>query len=106
MPGWALRRGMLVHGCDTPMKYVPSLATFDNQSTLGQIKIPTLITKAEDDEIAAQAETVYDRLVSSDKRYLLRFTDEDGAAEHCKTGARTFFNEKVLTWLDNTLSGA
>jgi pimeloyl-ACP methyl ester carboxylesterase len=106
MPGWALRRGMLVHACDTPMEYVRSLAAFDNQSALGQVKIPALITRAEGDEIAAQAETVYERLVSTDKKCLMRFTDEDGAAEHCETGARAFFNEKVFTWLDNTLYGA
>lgn len=106
MPGWALRRGMLVHGHETPIEYVRSLAEFDNQSILGQIKIPTLITKAEDDEIAAQAETVYDRLVNTDKKCLMRFTDEDGGAEHCETGARTFFSEKVFAWLDDILLGA
>jgi hypothetical protein len=96
MPGWALRRGMPVHGHDTPIEYVRSLAEFSNQSILGQIKIPTLIRKAEDDEIAAQAETVYDSLVNTDEKCLMRFTDEDGAAEHCETGARAFFSEKVF----------
>ena len=29
--GWALRRGMLVHGCDSPMSYIKSLHEFDNE---------------------------------------------------------------------------
>lgn len=104
MAGWALRRGMLVHGCTTPMEYVKSLHEFDNEPFLEKIKIPVLITRAQKDEIGDQAENVYRKLVNCDKKGFLVFRDEEGAAEHCQTGARMLFSEKVFAWLDETLS--
>lgn len=102
--GWALRRGMLVHGCDNPMAYVKTLHEFDNESVLGQIRIPTLITRAEKDEIGDQAGTVYRKLINCENKQLIVFKDVDGAAEHCQTGARMLFSEAVFAWLDETLS--
>ena len=103
MLGWVLRRGLLVHGCATPLEYVRTLPQFDNKPVLGQIKIPTLITKAEGDAIAAQAEAVLEALVSCERKELVRFGEGDGAQEHCETGARMFYHEKVFAWLDNVL---
>jgi pimeloyl-ACP methyl ester carboxylesterase len=104
MIGWALRRGMLVHGCSTPIEWVKSLHEFDNESILGGIKMPVLITRAEKDEIGNQAANVYERLVNCEKKTFMVFEDEDGAAEHCQTGARMFYSERVFAWLDETLS--
>jgi pimeloyl-ACP methyl ester carboxylesterase len=104
MPGWIFRRGMLVHGCNTPMEYVKSLHEFDNKRILESIKVPTLITRAELDEIGSQASDVYEALVNCEKKKLIVFADEDGAGEHCQTGARMLFSEKVFQWLGEVLS--
>lgn len=104
MIGWALRRGMLVHGCSKPMDWVKSLHEFDNGPILGRIKVPVLITRAQKDEIGDQAAEVYEKLAGCEKKTFMVFKDEDGAAEHCQTGARMFYSEKVFAWLDETLS--
>jgi alpha-beta hydrolase superfamily lysophospholipase len=102
--GWALRRGMLVHGCHTPLDYMISLQEFDNQPILGQIKIPVLITRAQKDEMSDQAELVYHKLINCEKKTFMIFRDDDGAYKNCETGARMLFSERVFAWLDETLS--
>jgi len=101
--GWALRRGMLVHGVTTPLGYARALHEFDYAPILGKIGIPTLITKAEKDDIAAQAEEVLEKLTSSTKKALIKFSDEEGAGGHCSSGARSFYSEQVCLWLDQVL---
>ena len=101
--GWALRRGMLVHGVTTPLDYARTLPDFDNEPILGKVGIPTLITKAEKDDIAAQATEVFERLTRSARKALIEFSDEEGAGDHCSNGARSFFSEQVCLWLDQVL---
>jgi len=88
------------------LEYANSLYEFDNGPLLDKIEIPVLITKAEDDEIAGQAELVYDRLTNSKNKSIIKFSKKDGAEEHCETGARMFYSEKVYSWIDTILSGS
>ena len=104
MAGWTLRGGMLVHGCNTPMQYLKSIHEFDNAPILGRIKTPVLITRAQKDQTGDQAEIVYQKLVNCEKKSFLVFRDEEGTAEHCQTGARMLFSERVFAWLDENLS--
>lgn len=102
--GWALRQGMLVHGCSTPIEYVRSLHDFENEPILGEIKIPVLITQSQKDEIDGSAELVHGRLVNCENKTFMVFGNEEGAAERCQSGARMLFSERVFAWLDETLS--
>ena len=54
---------MLVHVCNSPIEYMKSLHEFDNESILGEINIPVLITRAPKDKIGDQAEIIYNRLL-------------------------------------------
>ena len=103
MAGWALRRGMLVHGYDTPLAYVRSLNVFDNTAFLDKITIPTLVTMAEMDEVSAQAKLVYEKLVECHEKKLIIFRDEEGAGDHCEMGERMYFSEQVFAWLESVL---
>jgi hypothetical protein len=94
---------MLVHDCNSLIEYLKSLHEFENESILGQINIPVLITRASKDAICDQAEIVYNKLVSCNKNMFMVFGNQDGTTEHRQTGARMLFSESVFAWLDGTL---
>src|SRR5262249_12748218 len=66
------------------------------------IACPTLVTMAENDPLAAGAETFFDAL-RGPKKALLRFTAAEGADGHCEMQNRSLLNRRVLDWLDETL---
>ena len=53
--GWALRRGMLVHGTATPLAYLDSLREFSLADHAGLIRCPTWVCNAEEDDTGASA---------------------------------------------------
>lgn len=95
--GWALRRGMLTHGVATPWDYFVDAARYEQEPLIGAIRCPTLVCDAESDDISASAKAFFDRL-QCEKGYL-RFTAAEGAGEHCETGNRALFHERVFDWL-------
>jgi pimeloyl-ACP methyl ester carboxylesterase len=99
--GWALRRGLLVHGLKTPIDYLRLTADYVTERPEA-IRCPTLICSAENDEIGATARDLYDRLACS--KTFLAFKASEGAGEHCESGARAWFNQRVFDWLDETLA--
>ncbi len=99
--GWALRRGLLVHGLKTPIDYLRLTADYATERPEA-IRCPTLICSAENDELGATARDLYDRLACS--KTFLAFKASEGAGEHCESGARAWFNQCVLDWLDETLA--
>ncbi len=104
IPGWIMRRGLLVHRCSSSIEYVRSLSEFDNEPYVEQITIPTLLAKAEGAELAGQSQMVHDRLTNCKSKLLIDFTHDQGAGEHCEMGARLFYSETVSAWLDTVLS--
>jgi hypothetical protein len=69
----------------------------------GQIRCPCLILDGEGDILAGsnQAQEIYDALQAP--KQLVRFTSEDGAENHCESGALAYKDEVVFNWLDETL---
>ena len=65
------------------------------------IQCPTLVTWAESDPIAGFAEKLYEVLTCP--KTLVRFTNAEGAGEHCEMDARTLFHQRTFDWLDETL---
>ena len=100
--GWAIRRGVLAHGVASPWDYVVDAARYEQADLVGDIRCPTLVCDAADDDLAAQAREFYGRL-ACDKRYL-RFTRAEGASEHCSMGNRGLYHERVFDWLDEKLA--
>ena len=98
--GWALRRGLWVHGLRTPMDYLR--LTQQYATAAARITCPTLICSAEGDEIGATADQLYAQLRAPKAR--MRFTVAEGAGGHCETLGRSMFNARVFDWLDNTLA--
>jgi alpha-beta hydrolase superfamily lysophospholipase len=99
--GWALRRALWVHGVDTLEEYLSHAALYSLEGKAGQIRCPTLVCSAEDDEIAATAGQSYDAL-NCEKEFLT-FLKSEGASEHCEAGSRMLFHQRAFDWLDRQL---
>ena len=99
--GWALRRGMLVHGVDDPLAYVDALHEFTLKDRAPQISCPTWVCSAEGDEISASAPQLVDAL-TCEKTYV-RFTSAEGADDHCEQAARALYHARSFAWLDSRL---
>ncbi len=102
--GWAFRRGLCVHGVERPIDYLTLTAEYTLEGRVGGIACPTLVTEAEGDPLGATAQRLYDSLVCP--KVFQRFTSEEGAGEHCESGARALFNQRVFDWLDGLTGGA
>jgi pimeloyl-ACP methyl ester carboxylesterase len=97
--GWAIRRGLLVHGVGHPLAYLRLTALYYVEKPEA-IRCPTLICAAENDEIGVTARDLYDALVCP--KTFIMFTAADGAGDHCEAGARTWFNQRAFDWLDQS----
>lgn len=100
--GWGLRRGLFVNGVATPWDYVQSIAAFTLEGRAQEIACPTMVCKAQGDEIGATAESLFEHLACTKR--LARFKAEEGAAAHCEGGARALFNREMFDWLDTVLA--
>jgi pimeloyl-ACP methyl ester carboxylesterase len=98
---WALRRIFWVHGVSGPQEYFKIIRQFKISDRVLEITCPTLVCQAEEDDIAAYAKVLYDHL-RCPKTFML-FKAEEGASEHCETGARSLFHQRMFDWLDETL---
>jgi hypothetical protein len=74
---------------------------FTMSGRIESIHCPTLFTLAENDPLASGTEAFFDALRCP--KTLLRFTDSQGAGDHCEMSNRSLVNRKVLDWLDEVL---
>lgn len=102
--GWALRRGLLVNGCTTPLDFLRSTAAYTNEERAGEIACPTMVCSADADTIGTSARRLFDAL-TCEKRFQT-FAAAEGAGGHCEAGARSMFNREMFDWLDTILSRA
>jgi alpha-beta hydrolase superfamily lysophospholipase len=99
--GWALRRGMLVHGVEDPLALVDAMRAFTLAGHAEHITCPTWVCNAEGDDVGASAPQLVAAL-RCEKQYV-RFTAAEGAGDHCEQGARTLYHARSLGWLDERL---
>jgi Alpha/beta hydrolase family len=100
--GWALRRGLWVHGVQTPLQYLKLTEQYVTDGS--KIRRPILICSAENDDIGQTADELYAAVPSEKSR--LRFTAAEGAAGHCESLGRSTFNIRAFDWLDETMQDA
>jgi len=101
LPGWSLRRGMLTHGMASPWDYFVESKRYELGGLVEEIRCPTLVCDARNDAISAYAKAFYERL-RCEKGYQ-EFRADEGAAEHCVSGNRPLFHERIFNWLDACL---
>jgi pimeloyl-ACP methyl ester carboxylesterase len=99
--GWALRRGMLVHGVDDPLALLDAMREYTLAGRAEQITCPTWVCSAEDDDISASAPQLVQALTCPNE--YVRFTAAEGAGDHCEQGARALYHARSFGWLDRIL---
>jgi alpha-beta hydrolase superfamily lysophospholipase len=100
--GWALRRGMLVHGAASPLGYIDSLRPYTLAGRAELITCPTWVCSAQDDDISRSARRLVDALTCTHD--YVAFATADGAGDHCEAAARTLYHTRSFEWLDHLLN--
>jgi pimeloyl-ACP methyl ester carboxylesterase len=68
--GWALRRGQLVHGVESPAAYLEALRGYTLSPHAPKIACPTLVCSAEGDDIGASAGQLADALTCENEHLI------------------------------------
>lgn len=98
---WALAQARWIFQA-SPEQYIEKLKSYTLKEVASQISCQTLICEAENDHFfKGQPEKIFEALTCP-KSYI-RFTEEEGAGEHCHIGALTLFNARIFDWLNSTL---
>lgn len=99
---WAVvQRAFWVHGIDSLSEYAHILRNYSLKEAAVDIRCPTLLTWAESDPLSWDAERLYESLRCP--KELVRFTNAEGAGDHCEGKARALFHQRAFDWLDETL---
>jgi alpha-beta hydrolase superfamily lysophospholipase len=100
---WATQDGLWKFNVTTPHRLVQKYQDYSLAGMVGQIHCPTLVCDSEEELFfGEQAKILYDKLTCP-KEYML-FTKEENAATHCQSGAHLRSNQRILDWLDRTLT--
>ena len=98
-----VQRGYWTNGATDVRSFLAEMDKWKlDPATVAEIRCPTLVCAAESDMASSNAQELYDAL--SCPKELLRFTDADGAGDHCETLNRSMANRHILDWLDDTLT--
>ena len=95
--GWAMRRNLLVHALTDPVDYFRMAVQYTLKGREQNIECPTLFVTADGDDLSADIPALVARIPRVATH--LRFTAEDGAADHCEGGARALYHQRTFGWL-------
>ncbi|MCJ1378675.1 hypothetical protein MMC17_001774 [Xylographa soralifera] len=99
---WAMTQGIWTFGASSISDFLTRIKQLSMTGIAKQIQCPCLVLEAEGDMFfSGQPQKIYDALQAPKK--LFKFTSEDGAENHCQSGALSFFHEVAFNWLDETL---
>ena len=95
-----IKHGMWTTGTSSPYDLITSAKKYTLKDIIKNITCSTLILDAEkDDSFPGQPKKVFDALKSPNKKYIL-FTQDEGAEEHCQSGAAALSNQRIFDWVD------
>jgi hypothetical protein len=99
---WSMTQGVWSFGASGISDFLTRTKQLSMKGIVGQIQCPCLVLEAEGDMFfRGQPQKIYDALQAPKK--LFKFTSEDGAENHCQSGALSYFHEVAFNWLDETL---
>jgi len=99
---WAITQGVWSFGASGIVDFIEKTKPATMAGIAGQIKCPCLVLEGERDIFFAnQPQQIFDALRAP--KTLFRFTSEDGAENHCQSGALSYLHEVVFNWLDEIL---
>lgn len=100
---WTFTQGTFSFGTESFYDFAVTCQrmTLDG-GVIERISCPCLVMEADGDQFfRGQPQHVFDSLRSP--KHFARFTSEDGAENHCQSGALGFKDEVVFNWLDDVL---
>jgi Esterase FrsA-like len=99
---WVVTQGLWSFGTSSLTEFVEKTKQYTVEGIVGQIQCPCLIMEADGDMFfKGQPQQVYDALQAP--KQFVRFSSEDGAENHCQSGALAYKDQVVFDWLDETL---
>jgi pimeloyl-ACP methyl ester carboxylesterase len=99
---WFMTQGVWSFGASSISDFLTRTKPYTMDGIAGQIQCPCLVLEAEGDMFFLnQPQKIYDAL--DVPKQLFRFTKEEGAENHCQSGALSYKDEVVFNWLDETL---
>ena len=99
---WNMTQGAWTFGLPSFFDFVEATKKYTMKGIAGQIQCPCLVMEAEVDMFfKGQPQQIYDEL--NVPKQLVKFTSEDGAENHCQSGALAYKDEVIFNWLDETL---
>jgi len=107
MPGstplrWVITQGTWSFGVKSVAEFLEKSKAFTMRDVIKQIRSPCLVMEAAADIFfEGQPRHVYNELTSP--KTFAEFTAEDGAENHCQSGALAFKDQVVFDWIDETL---
>ena len=100
---WLIDQGVWSYGASSIADFINKTKLYTVDGIIDKIDRPCLVMEGEGDMfLGGQPQQVYDAL-KSPKR-LVKFSSEDGAENHCQSGAVAYKDEVVFNWLDETLN--
>ncbi len=97
-----VQRGYWVHGVQDLRGYLAAIADFTMDGRAAEIRCPVLGATGEGDILAMGAEQFMSQLKVPNT--LMAFKAAEGAGGHCEMLNRWLVVQRVLDWLDDTLS--
>ncbi len=99
---WVVTQGTWSLGVRTVAELLVASEPYTLKDVIGQIACPCLVMEADGDIFfTGQPQQVYDELAVP--KAFARFTAEDGAENHCQSGALAYKDEVVFDWIGDTL---
>jgi pimeloyl-ACP methyl ester carboxylesterase len=99
---WTMAQGVWSFGASSIADFLTRTRQMTMAGIAGRIQCPCLVMEAEGDMFFQnQPRQIYDALQAP--KQFVRFTSEDGAENHCQSGALAYKDEVVFNWLDETL---
>jgi pimeloyl-ACP methyl ester carboxylesterase len=99
---WGLHHGIWVFGARTPADLFTQMRKYDYSRDVPKIASKTVIMDGDAEQYGAgQSKVLYDLLTCP--KYLMRFTQEEHAGDHCQVGAPGLAMERLFNWLDENM---
>ena len=99
---WSIeQRGFWANGVTDLRGLIAKTMQFTLRDRVGQIRCPVLLTRAENDPLAA---AVGDFAAALPNATVIDFTAAEGAGSHCEMTNRSLVNRRALDWLDEVFS--
>jgi len=99
---WTVTQGLWTFAARTVADFIRKTEPYTIKGIVKQIQCPCLVMEADGDIFfTGQPQRVYDELQVP--KAFARFTSEDGAENHCQSGALAHKDEVVFNWIDEVL---